>query len=332
MIRNDTELRVTLQQLARMYESLAALERDRPRLSDAWFAVMSEGPLDQIRRMEADLREYTGRAVAEEAEAPLWLGVRGAGIDWPATPTSVLTTFLNTLRKGIQSGTEWIATGSLSTRPTLAIQRACDLEVLSLRPGSVRVGLRLPEREDADAGSVAGAAREALDKYATVAAWAGSDEDEGALARRVPDAGLRRVLLTEVKRLAPRPRGGVDAVELSGPSAGGRPVSLTRAAHRRIDAAIDAAASEVVLTYAGDLREIDLDNLSFTLRNVGDAALEVPCGFEPELLDTAIEALDRRVEVHGVRRAGGGRRTGRLQVTRLVILDDESQPATEDPG
>ena len=73
----------------------------------------------------------------------------------------------------------------------------------------------------------------------------------------------------------------------------------------------------------GDLREIDIDQRSFVLRNLSDSPVEVPCHFDDELLDTAKSALDRRRRVNGVRRVVGGRgdRAGRLHVTRLVVLD-----------
>lgn len=49
---------VTLEQLARMYRALALLEAERERYSDAWFALMAEGPLDEIRRLEAQLNDH----------------------------------------------------------------------------------------------------------------------------------------------------------------------------------------------------------------------------------------------------------------------------------
>jgi hypothetical protein len=72
MIRDEVELRVTLEQLSRMYETLAALQNDRERYSDEWFGLMSEGPLEEIRRMEADLSDYKAR-VAAAAEGALQL-------------------------------------------------------------------------------------------------------------------------------------------------------------------------------------------------------------------------------------------------------------------
>jgi hypothetical protein len=154
------------------------------------------------------------------------------------------------------------------------------------------------------------------------------------LAERVGDSDLRRILLNEVKRLVPRPRGDVESVELYGR---GIPelarVRLTRELHERIDSAIDRAERETIESYEGDLREIDLDNLTLTLRNVGGAVYQVACEFGPDLYDTALDALGRRVEVSGVRRLEKGRgRAGRLRVTRLVILDEGGDGSSADPA
>ena len=127
-----------------------------------------------------------------------------------------------------------------------------------------------------------------------------------------------------MKPFVPRPRGDVESIELSGRALPRmRTITLTKASHQRIDQAIDFLEAEQVEEHVGDLREIDLDNLSFTLRNAEDIR-EVRCTFEPDLLESGKEGLDRRVRVTGVRRTDTGRRiAATLRVIRLDILDEE---------
>ncbi len=320
-----------LTQLTEMYRSLALI-RDQvlPRGAHN-FGLLVEGTLEHLRRLEATVMELGGRREAEEAEAQIWLRIQGAGIAWPDAPTSILTSFLGTLRKGIQAGAEWILTKSLSTRPTKVLKQACDLRVVTLQAGSVQVGIRLPDPPKGEVRDEAldQATAQALSSYLEVACWAGSAADPEELARTVADADLRRILLAEVKRLAPRPRGDVETVELSGRAIFGRHVTLTKEAHQRIDRAIDNRAAQTE-RYIGELREIDLDRFTFRLRNldgpdVAGRLFEVSCEFQPELLASAIEALDRRVEVAGERstKVGRAQHTSPLQVTRLVIVGDD---------
>ena len=86
-----------------------------------------------------------------------------------------------------------------------------------------------------------------------------------------------------------------------------------------------AEAFEQVEEHIGDLREIDLDGLSFILRNADDVH-EIRCCFA----ETVKEALDRRVQVTGTRRIAEGRRVAPvLRVTRLEILDDDTADSAE---
>jgi len=321
-----------LAQLVEMYRSLALI-RDQVLPTGAHnFGLLAEGTLEHLRRLESTVMELGGRLAAEEAEAPVWLRIQGPEVSWPEAPSSILATFLANFRKGVQAATEWSLNKGLSTRPTKAIKQACDLRVMSLQPGSVQVGIRLPDppRGTERDPELEQAAESSLRHYLTVASWAGSGADLSQLDEGVPDPELRRLLLTEVKRFIPRPRGDVDVVELSGRLLQGRRTRLTREAHTRIDKAIDTSRRVVPERYVGELREIDLDRLTFRLRHLegtgeGSAPFEIPCEFPEELRASAVEALDRRVEIAGERPASVGRasRSVPLRVARLVILDDE---------
>ena len=334
MTLTKQEFDQSLEQLSRMYRVLLGLREDVLPRSTSRFGLLAEGPLEEIRRLESVIHEFAGRPEAEAAEAQVWMRIEGTGLAWPEAPTSILTTFLSTLRKGVQAAAEWILTRNLSTRPTKLLKQACDLRVVSLHPGSIQIGLRLPDRQRSAPRDDAldSAVESALTNYLAVAAWAASTEQANTLTQHVSDESLRRILLTEIKRLAPRPRGDVTLVELSGRAVQGRRLSMTREVHARIDQALDSSSLDQTEQYVGELREIDLDDLTFTLRNLRDvshgaaAALGVACQFDPELLPSAMQALDRRVEIAGVRPARPaitrGSRSSRLRVTRLVILDD----------
>ena len=174
------------------------------------------------------------------------------------------------------------------------------------------------------------ATHEALNDYLKVAAWAGSEGDDEALANLIPDARRRAVLLAGIARLAPRERGQIDEVELSGrlmSAVGhvGHVVTLSRPSHERINRAIDHATAEKVETHVGDLREIDLDEFCFSLRNVDGADRDrspVRCYFPEEMLEAAKDALDKRIRVTGSRPVKEGRKAPPLMVSRLEILDE----------
>jgi hypothetical protein len=322
MIENDEQLNQSVEQLGRLYRGLASVYREEFPRNASLFALMAEGPLEHIRRLEREIAEYTGVSAAEESEAELWLRIHGRDIEAHAAPTSVLTAFLDALRKGVQSVAEFVETGRLTTRPTASLKQACDLRVVALQAGSLRIGVRLPVPEQASLSVERGVGDKALAEFLSVASWASSESGVEELEHRIVDPQRRRVFLNALRGLLPRSRGAVDYVEISGARLKAAvPVRLTRQTQQRVDAAIDRAVAEKVETHEGDLREIDLDKLSFTLRNIGDVQ-EVPCSFAEDVLEIAKEALDRRVRVTGTRRTPEGRRASVLQITRLEILDD----------
>jgi hypothetical protein len=323
LIQTAAQLHQSILQLGRMYDALATL-RERTG-GQGQFHVLAEGPLDEIRVLEQSIAEYSGRREAEDSAAQVWIRITGPDIAWPEAPTSVVTNFLDTFRRGVQACTEWLESGHLSTRPTAGILRASDLRVVGMQAGSLIIGVRLPE-PDHDASTIR--VNEALSTYLRVAAWAGSEEDADDLEDAVPDPALRRTILTYVKQLAPRPRGGVETVELYGRAMPGRQrVALTRAAHSRIDEAIHISVNETVEEHVGEVREIDLDNMTFRLTS--NDGTYINCRFTPDQYPTASQALDRRVRLSGSRRREGGRSRPSLTVAWLVIEDEGMQEDDE---
>ena len=61
MITNDIELHQTLDQMERMYRVLATLRRDVYPVNPRQFAVMAEGPQDELQRLQEQIDAYTGR-------------------------------------------------------------------------------------------------------------------------------------------------------------------------------------------------------------------------------------------------------------------------------
>lgn len=58
MIKNESELRQTFEQLERMQRALASLRDDVLPVNPQLFALMAEGPLDYIREFHDELEAY----------------------------------------------------------------------------------------------------------------------------------------------------------------------------------------------------------------------------------------------------------------------------------
>lgn len=336
MISSDAGLQQAIEQMQRLYKVLAGLKRTIQPENPALFAVMAEGPIELLRQLQEQVDAYVGLGALREEAADVWIRIQGPEITWEDAPTSVLTALIDSMRKGVQMVAEYLDTGTLTTRPTQELKDACDLRLVALAPGSVQVGLRLPEIRAAggEAGMTAPSKRDvaeqALARYLEAAAWL-AEGDADTIDAHVPDRHLQKVLLNAVRPLVPPKRGGVDFVEMHGRRVGRAPIRLTRQARRRLDAALDRLVVAQIETRTGVLREIDLDELTFLLRR-GEDPVQIRCSFPDELYEVAKEALDRPVRVSGTMRSGGLRKgAALLKVERIDVLDEGSEGAEARP-
>lgn len=334
MIANDQQLSQALEQISRLHMALAALHSEVAPVSAQQFRLLAEGPLAQVRELQAEADAYVS-SILGEVEAPdLLVRLMGRGVVWQDAPSSILVTFLEGLRKGLQTVTEFIATGGVARRPTAEVMHACDVRVMALQPGSLRIALRLPTPPPQQTGLFAQTTgidtRAALRDFLQAASWAASAADPEDVVAVFHDERRARVLLNAVRPLVPRARGTVEEVELSETRLQHRVIRLTQGVHARIDRALAAAVHAEVERFTGELREIDLDKKSFKLRRVPEVR-QVDCEFDDDLLEAAVGGLDRKVEVTGVRlgvRAPG--QYPKVRLTALQILGERAEEPEEE--
>ena len=64
MISSQAELETTIEQLNRMYRALASIHAKIPRNSSQ-YDLFTEGPWENIRRLQGEIDEYLARPAAE---------------------------------------------------------------------------------------------------------------------------------------------------------------------------------------------------------------------------------------------------------------------------
>jgi hypothetical protein len=257
MISNNEGLAQALEAMGYMYRALVSLRKEVLPRSRQWFALMAEGPVDEIRKLEEQINEYSGRSAAEVHDSDVWLRIVGPPQDWPEVPTSIVTALLEAFGQGVRAVGEFASPEEQTTRPNGELERAYDLRIVAFRLEGPCIGLRIPDEGRFDGGDYErlSLVRRALGRLLQVAEWVGSDAPPEALEDLCPNPQERRVILGALKPLVPRPGGDVERLEVSGRAAPqGQTISLTRASQQRIDQAIDALAAEHV--EAGTLRPL----------------------------------------------------------------------------
>lgn len=66
MIANEQEMRQTVEQMERMCRALAVLQTEIFPKSRQQFAIMAEGPLEQLRSLERDMSQFVDRTLDGE--------------------------------------------------------------------------------------------------------------------------------------------------------------------------------------------------------------------------------------------------------------------------
>jgi hypothetical protein len=329
MIRNDAQLAQYREALGPLERSLALLQRDRAQLHPDRYALMAAPVLDDLLKLRQDIDDYLGVTAAIHASVPLWLKLEGPDLSLDDAPSSVVTSLIDILRIGVQTVAEYLVKGAVGARPTAKLKEACELRLAAWQPGSIQVGLQLPvlDPDLFEEMELSKMARDALRIYLIGAAWVGSEEEVHQLASVLPEAEQRRVVLNQIARLIPRPRGRLETVELSGRLVSGS-VRLCRKSRQRVREAIKETVHEEIVRAEGILREIDLDERSFVLRDP-DTDQETRCSVRPEatdLIEIAKSGLDHRVAVAGTRRRDPTRR----QVFPLLVQEIDVLDAAED--
>ena len=61
MIKTDAQLQQAIEQIERLYEGLDALRADVLPKNARNFAILAEGPLDEIRKLQTEIDGYISR-------------------------------------------------------------------------------------------------------------------------------------------------------------------------------------------------------------------------------------------------------------------------------
>lgn len=67
MITTDPQLQQAIEQIQRLYHALDSLRRDILPQNPRNFAIMAEGPVEEIRTLQADIHAYLTRLEAVDA-------------------------------------------------------------------------------------------------------------------------------------------------------------------------------------------------------------------------------------------------------------------------
>lgn len=308
MIRNDEELTVVRSQLARAEAALASLRRDVLPKNEDMYHMMAESYVDTVIELRGLVDEYLRIEVIPES-ADLVISLEGDRVRLGKTSAALVTRFIDTFRKGMQSAVEIVESVQSSRsgrRRERWIENICDLPFVGVAPGSVRIMLGEPEFDSLFTEENKESLRKALDLVFDGLHWADTDVADSADQpfMHLP-IETRQALLALVTQLLPPRSGDVSRVRFvrrqgAQTSSRARSATLTRQSRGRIREALAAMVPDSEFAEVdGVIRKLDLDDRSFVLRERSNDEADLRCEYGKELEDAVKECLDSRVVVTG---------------------------------
>lgn len=326
MITTESELDLVREQLHRAESALQATRRkfaDNP----IQYRLFSETTIDLIRSLRADIDAYLGVAPTRE-NAAVTISLEGREVSLGITSAGLVTRFVDSFRRGLQSVYEVLESGTAGRRPPAWAARACDLPLLGVAPGSVQVLLGQPETSHLFAEDDSRRLNEAIDVLFAGLEWSSDETPPESFERLSPT--VRQAVLKIVTRLLPPHSGPVEQVAFERAVPGKprqmRRATLDRNTRDRVRAELARLAADRKYTdVEGVIRSVDLDAQKFTLRDRSNNSPDLPCVFGPQTEAAVKEFLDCRVVVSGTVETNRVNQQQRMEVEAIELIADDEQ-------
>ena len=273
--------------------------------------ILPTGEIAECRRVDfaeipRDALPSIGTMLLPSLEPLLTLRAVGGDIIPGQIPGSVIRACVEGVQKTFKVLSEYVLEKpSHAGRPTEFVRRLCDLPTQRFAFNSFEISFRMPIEERnlfMDTGEKSPEA-ETLEEVGALLSkglkWLTTEAGElGVYSPDDPAEGA--VVLRALKELTPSSQGSIEYLEVSGQliGHGNVPVILNRVSRQRVNRAISYRSLEPQLVdLEGRIRELDMDRLSFELREINGTPSEQRFVFDEELLDDVFDAANSRSRV-----------------------------------
>ena len=254
----------------------------------------------------SDFLPLAGTPLLPEHEPVLRTRAVGEKIVLGQMPASVVSFVAESTKKAIKTLLDFILSNPSEGRPREEHRALYDLPIQSFAFASFELSFGPPDEGLFPSDQIDQAAQ----KLRRGLAWASSDTREILEAETDEE---REAILRATLFLPPPSAGPIQEMQVCGSWIPTQKVVLTRQSRKRIRKELKHVDSEQIVKYEGRIGEVDVDNLSFILRDVSDGTDRRGL-FAEDLVEEMIALLSdaERVAVAGFERQG------RLHVTAIA--------------
>ena len=263
------------------------------------YNAMAEIYVRKILEMREEIEEFTGMSNIIINKKDINIHIRGPIIDYGSAPISVISGYLDNFRKTIQKVYGIVNDVKLKTRVPSSIAKMTDFRLVQYAPGSINFSLSLPEKqvgffeeENIDT---------ALELYFDILKWLSGDFESSKRIDALDEEKLEKLLVTILKTLPDDKN--ITSVEFFGNKISKRIYINNRSKDKIKDTIRKIESKENLLEYRGCIRELDLDKLTFSLRNINDKEVkQLKCQLNEEIIEDIKNYFDTEVIVTGVKK------------------------------
>jgi hypothetical protein len=305
MTETVSELDMTREQLARAEKALEAIRRDIFPINETRYRLMAEAYVGQIYTLRSQIDGYLGIEAGSAQQAELVISLEGKNVRLGETAVGVMTRTLDAFRRGLQSLVAYksaISVKAAGRRPGW-IEKLCDLPLIGVQPGSLQIILGEPENGDLFAEENRNLLRESLNLFFSGLRWAANDNSD-CPSEFSSNPELWRLVLGMLRTLVPPRNGPIEMIGFRGMAFNDRQkLQLHASVRERITRAIAQPQETAEFKeLKGTIREVDLDEKTFTLRERPDGLPDLGCEYDEASKASVIESLDEPVILTGVLR------------------------------
>ncbi len=305
--------------------SLSALERGylsvRDALTASWMWLHLNDP-EQSRVWTTSATELpdgvlplAGTPLLPEHEPVLRTRAVGEQVVLGSMPASVVAFVADSTRKAMKIILDFLEAAPAAGRPREDHRVLYDLPIQSFAFASFELGFSPPDEGLFPREQIREAARR-LERGLT---WASEHDDRPLVGDSDEE---RETILRAALLLTPPLAGPIAEIQVSGTWLTHGKVRLSRDSRRRVRKELRRLDSERVVSYQGRIGELDIDNLSFILRDTEDEQDRRGL-FEVDLLDDVMEYFRDAIRVA----VAGIERQGKLYVS--AVAPTKSPPTVE---
>ena len=256
------------------------------------------------------VRDLPLATIADQSD--LIIHVKGPGASGPSPKVAILTKMLAGTRDQVTKLAKQLAhLGSSRVPPGM------DMNFVGLARGSLVIGFAVADGADAQL------TRRAVGLLGEASVLIAQDKSLEEVVRVFDEPAERDIAVAAIRHLSPSNRSQIDEIELLGKSVK-QPVRLTTDTRRHATSLMTQPAKLATTArreFVGTIRELDLDEKRFMLRNIEGYNNEIRCAHELDEAE-AEKFLNRRVRVSGIAELSKSGQVSLLWADKFDDVDD----------